>query len=66
MGRGVFDDEPRPSRTDAHVLGESLDDVSVRELDERIIRLRVEIERLEAARLAKLAASDHAASIFRS
>ena len=66
MGRGMFDDEPRPKGRGAHVLGEPLDDVSIRELDERMAVLRAEIERLEVAKRAKLAASDHAASIFRS
>ncbi len=66
MGRGVFDDEPRPKGGGAHVLGEPLDDVSVRELDERMAALRAEIERLEVAKRAKLAASDRAASFFKS
>ncbi len=65
MAPGTFDDEPRRKGGGAHVLGEPLDDVSVRELDERISLLRAEIERLEVAKRAKLAASDHAASIFK-
>ena len=66
MGPGMFDDEPRAKGGRAPTLGEPLDDVSVGELDERILLLRAEIERLEVVKRAKLAASDRAASIFKS
>ena len=61
----MFDDEPRPPAKSAHVPGEPLDDLSVHDLDERVALLRAEIERLEAAKRAKLAASVHAASVFK-
>ena len=66
MARDVFDDEARPKAKVAHALGEPIDDLSVRELDERIVLLRAEIERLEAAKRVKQAASDHAGLIFKS
>ena len=39
----------RPAAAPAHVLGQSLDDLSAPELVERIATLKREIERLEAA-----------------
>ncbi len=66
MAKDLFDDEARAKAKVAHAVGEPLDDLSVRELDERIVLLRAEIERLETTRRAKRAASDHAGSIFRS
>ena len=66
LGRGVFDDEPRPKGRGAHVLGEPLGDVSVGELDERMAALRAEIERLKIAKRTKVAARDRAASVCES
>ena len=66
MAKDMFDDEARPNAKAAHAPGEPLDDLSVRELDERIVLLRAEIERTEAAKRVKQAASDHAGSIFKS
>ena len=66
MARDTGDDGARAPTRVAHVLGEPLDDVSVGELDERLRLLRVEIERLEAAKLARRAASERAGSIFKS
>jgi len=60
------DDEDRSIRqTIAHRVGEPLDTLSVEDLDERIQLLRSEVERLEAARLAKKAALERAGSLFR-
>ena len=66
MGEDMFDEEARSKPRVAHVVGEPLDDLSVRELDERIIFLRAEIERLEIAKGAKLTAAAHAGLIFKS
>ncbi len=66
MERGMPDDEARAAGRVAHVLGEALDDLSARELDERIVLLQAEIERLEVAKRARRAAADHAGSVFRS
>lgn len=55
---------PRP-KPPAHEVGQPLDALSVHELGERIALLQAEILRLENARRAKAAASDAAASFFR-
>jgi uncharacterized small protein (DUF1192 family) len=57
------DDKPRPAP--AHALGQPLETLSLRELDERIEALRAEIARLEAAREAKQAASAAAEAFFK-
>jgi uncharacterized small protein (DUF1192 family) len=49
----------------AHVVGEALDALSVEELAARIAILRAEIERLEAARVAKDASRAAAAAFFK-
>jgi uncharacterized small protein (DUF1192 family) len=49
----------------AHTIGQSLDDLSVDELAERIALLRLEIERLEGARSAKAASLAAASSLFK-
>jgi uncharacterized small protein (DUF1192 family) len=59
-----MDDEPRARRPDV-VLGEPLDTQSVADLEERIARLRQEIERTEAALAKKRASLDQAAGFFR-
>jgi uncharacterized small protein (DUF1192 family) len=60
------DDDDRPTRQAiAHRVGEPLDTLSVEDLDERIALLRTEVERLEAARLAKKEALERAGSLFR-
>ncbi len=55
---------PKPVSS-GHVLGQSLDRLSIDEIDERIGLLRVEIERLETARLAKMASQAAAANFFK-
>ncbi|QGM45886.1 DUF1192 domain-containing protein [Methylocystis heyeri] len=57
------DDKPRPAPT--HALGQPLETLSLREIDERIEALRAEIARLEAAREAKQAASAAAEAFFK-
>ena len=59
----LFDDEPRPAKP--HELGQSLDGLSVHELDERIAMLREEITRLEGERNRKGAANDAAEMAFK-
>jgi uncharacterized small protein (DUF1192 family) len=60
------DDENTPRRApSSHEVGQALTDLSVAELEERIMELRVEILRLEAARDEKRAASEAADSFFK-
>jgi len=54
-----------PVKPPAHVLGQSLDDLSAPELVERIATLRQEIERLEAAILAREVTRRAASSFFK-
>ena len=58
-------DDDAPRRKTAHELGAKLDELSVRDFDERIALLRAEIDRLEAAKALKQRALDDAGSIFR-
>jgi uncharacterized small protein (DUF1192 family) len=48
-----------------HEIGQSLDDLSVHEIDERITILQAEIARLEEARRAKEASASAAAAFFK-
>ncbi len=60
------DDDFRPRRpSTTHEIGQKLDDLSIDDLAERIALLRVEIERLEAARTAKQSALSAAGSFFK-
>lgn len=61
----MVEDENAPRRQLAHTIGEKLDDLSVRDFDERIALLRAEIERLETAKRHKQSALDAAGSVFR-
>lgn len=58
------DETSRPKA--AHQIGERLDDCSVAELEARILLLRQEIERLEAAKAQKEAARHSAGAFFKS
>lgn len=58
------DDDAR-RRPTVHEIGQSLDLMSVAEIEARIEALRAEIERLEAARAAKQAAGSAAEAFFR-
>ncbi|MGA9215217.1 MAG: DUF1192 domain-containing protein [Methylocella sp.] len=49
----IFGAPPRKAAS-SHEIGQSLDDLSVQEIDERITTLQAEITRLEEARKAKL------------
>jgi uncharacterized small protein (DUF1192 family) len=55
----------QPVKPPTHVLGQSLDDLSAPELVERIAMLRQEIERLDAAILAREATRRAASSFFK-
>lgn len=64
-----FDDvdpfgKPRKAPT-THEVGQSLDSLSVDELDERIELLQAEIARLSAARASKQASKNAADAFFR-
>ncbi|GJD59477.1 DUF1192 domain-containing protein [Methylobacterium dankookense] len=59
------DDDDRPRKATAHEIGQRLDTLSVEDLAERIALLRQEIERLEAARQAKVAALGAADAFFK-
>lgn len=59
------DDEDKPRVVKTHEIGQPLDALSVDDLAERIAVLREEIERLEAARRAKVAALGAADAFFK-
>lgn len=61
----IFDEEPPLKKPQPHTIGEDLSRLSVDELEERIERLRAEIERLEEAIAAKRASRSSADSFFR-
>jgi uncharacterized small protein (DUF1192 family) len=50
----------------SHEIGQSLDELSVQELEDRIAVLQAEIKRLEEARKAKHASASAAAAFFKS
>ena len=59
-------DEERPRvKAGAHVLGEDLGALSIEELTLRVEALKAEIERLEAAKRAKAAQREAAATFFK-
>lgn len=60
----TFGAPPRKAPS-SHEIGQTLDDLSVQELDERIAALRSEITRLEEARRAKQASLSAAAAFFK-
>lgn len=60
----LFDDD-RPKKIAAHELGQDLSLLSVAELDERILLLKAEIDRLEADKAQKAATKNAAESLFR-
>ena len=59
-------DEDEPRRKITHDIGQDLSLLSVAELNERIVLLRSEIERLGAAVTAKQASRSAADSFFKS
>jgi uncharacterized small protein (DUF1192 family) len=60
----IFGVPPRKVAS-SHEIGQSLDDLSVQEIDERITTLQAEITRLEEARRAKQASLSAAATFFK-
>ena len=60
----IFGAPPRKAAS-SHEIGQNLDDLSVREIDERITALRAEITRLEEARSVKQASLSSAATFFK-
>lgn len=60
----MFDDEP-VKRVQGHVVGMAIDTMSVDELGERIVLLREEIARLEAAIAARRSTKAAADSLFK-
>lgn len=61
----MFEDDQRPKKKMAHVLGEDLAALSLDELGERIDLLRTEIARLEAVIAEKRKSAGVAASFFK-
>ncbi len=64
MTLDAADDRPRPQPV--HQLGQDLSALSLDELDERMVVLRQEIERLEEARRRKQASMAAASAFFKS
>lgn len=60
----IFGAPPRKAPA-SHEIGQSLDDFSVQEIDERITILQAEIARLEEARSAKRASLGAASAFFK-
>ncbi len=60
---GVFGAPPR--KTASHEIGENLDDLSLHQIEERILLLSAEIDRLDEARKAKKASLGAAAAFFK-
>ena len=59
------DDDDRPRKTVSHEIGQTLDTLSLSDLDARIALLQAEIARIEAARTAKQAAQGAADAFFK-
>jgi len=60
------EDDDRPRKKISHEIGQDLSLLSVAELDERIVLLASEIERLKAAIAKRNASKDAANSFFKS
>ncbi len=60
-----FGDEKPVKKPLTHDIGQDLGTLSVDELTDRIALLQAEIERLEAAKMAKQASKQSAESIFK-
>jgi uncharacterized small protein (DUF1192 family) len=60
----IFGMRPRKASS-SHEIGQSLDELSVQEIDERITTLQAEITRLGEARRAKQASVSAAAAFFK-
>jgi uncharacterized small protein (DUF1192 family) len=60
----IFGAPPRKAAT-SHEIGQSLDDLSIQELDERITALQAEITRVQEVRGAKQASLSAASAFFK-
>lgn len=65
MEEGSLSDEEVSRQAATHQVGDRLDDLSVSELENRILILRDEIVRLEAAKSQKQSAAAAALSFFK-
>ncbi|SFK23436.1 DUF1192 domain-containing protein [Methylocapsa palsarum] len=61
----VFGAPVRKPSSSPHQIGQTLDDLSVQELDERIAALQAEVRRLEDMRARKHASLSAAAAFFK-
>ena len=61
----AMEPEDRPKPRPGIVIGEDLALLSVEELDERVVTLESEIERIKATVRSKRASRDQAASVFK-
>ncbi|SDB02808.1 DUF1192 domain-containing protein [Bauldia litoralis] len=59
------EDSAPPKKPAGHIVGEDLATLSLDELAERVVLLREEVTRIEAAIEAKRASADAAASFFK-
>jgi uncharacterized small protein (DUF1192 family) len=59
----LADEKPRPKPR--HELGQDLSTLSLHELDDRVLELQQEIERLKDARARKAASMDAASAFFK-
>ena len=57
--------EPKPKASKAITVGEDLKNLSIAELNERIVALAAEIERIKAELAAKQAHEEAAAALFK-
>ena len=62
----AIEDDDKPKRKISHEIGQDLSLLSVAELNERVVLLSTEIERLQAAVARKRASKDAANSVFKS
>ena len=62
----AFGSLPRRPPAAAHEIGQAIETLSIAEIDERLLILRAEIERLEQARKSKEATKRAADSFFKS
>jgi uncharacterized small protein (DUF1192 family) len=58
-------DEPKPKASKAITVGEDLKNLSIAELNERVVALAAEIERIKAELAAKQAHEEAAAALFK-
>jgi uncharacterized small protein (DUF1192 family) len=61
----AIDDEDRPKKKIVHEIGQDLALLSVKELDERVVLLKEEIGRLEAAKAGKQVSRNVADTFFK-